>query len=219
MKKFGITLVIFGLVIVSWYGYQWWNSQQSVTDLDEKEVAVAEDSDQQQTDHESDPTLSASNKQDDHVKEDHHKPEIPDYQEGEEVAKLTIPKLEKAFSVYWGTNRDTLKKGVGEYVSKWTVPPDQGGHTVLSGHNNTVFEELGDLDDGDLLYMTYQGKDYQYKINKTWITTEDDRSVIVQKDDPTLTLTTCYPFGYIQYTPKRYIVQANLIDEGDLLSD
>lgn len=35
----------------------------------------------------------------------------------------------------------------------------------------------------------------KYKINKHWITDAEDRTVIVEKDKPTLT--TCFPFNYI----------------------
>lgn len=212
-------LIVFGLAIASWYGYQWWHGLQSVTDTYGKMPKTVHDSqDYKKKEPASQPDLPVADKGKEDKKEQ-HAPKTPDFSEGEQVAKLTIPKLEKSFDVFWGTDNDTLSKGVGEYVSEWTVPPGQEGHTVLSGHNNTVFENLGDLEDGDSLYMSYKGKDYEYNISKAWITTEDDRSVIVQKDDPTLTLTTCYPFGYIKYTPKRYIVQATLVDQGKLLNN
>lgn len=44
-----------------------------------------------------------------------------------------------------------------------------------------------------------------------WITHADDRTVIVKKEEPTLTLTTCYPFDYIGDAPDRYIIEAKLI--------
>ncbi len=50
-------------------------------------------------------------------------------------------------------------------------------------------------------------------MNKHWITDAEDRTVIVEKDKPTLTLTltTCYPFNYIGDAPDRYIIEASLI--------
>ena len=47
-------------------------------------------------------------------------------------------------------------------------------------------------------------------MNKHWITDAEDRTVIVEKDKPTLTLTTCYPFNYIGDAPDRYIIEASL---------
>lgn len=64
----------------------------------------------------------------------------------------------------------------------------------------------------DKLEVHYEDKTYEYEITTTWITDADDRSVIVEKVDPTLTLTTYYPFNYIGYAPNRYIVQATLVE-------
>jgi sortase A len=36
--------------------------------------------------------------------------------------------------------------------------------------------------------------------------------VIVPKPKATLTVSTCYPFGYIGAAPKRYILVANLVE-------
>lgn len=139
------------------------------------------------------------------------------YNEGDQVATLFIPKISQTYEVFWGTNEETLKKGVGMYVSQWTVTPDQEGHTVLSGHRDTVFRPLGELENGDRLYVTYKGIDYEYIIQKIWITHANDRTVIVEKDEAILTLTTCYPFYYVGSAPERYIIQASLTRKGYFL--
>lgn len=198
MIKIGIALIFSGIAIVSWCGYQHWHVMQSVDNLEggAKVSGIQQDSDIQKT---FIPDLS-------HL----------DYQQGEAVADLVIPKLAKSYKVFWGTDEDTLAKGVGMYVGKWTVPPGHGGHTVLSGHRDSVFNQLSELKEGDVLYITYHGEDYEYKINKIWITDADDSSVIVNKKNPTLTLTTCYPFEYIGNAPDRYIIQAYFIKKGTL---
>ena len=124
---------------------------------------------------------------------------------------LNIPKIKKKFSIYWGANDATLKKGVGMFVSDLTTTPSGGGHTVLSGHRDTVFTELGELKEKDNLIVEYDNTMYTYEIQKMWITHADDRTVIVKKEEPTLTLTTCYPFDYIGDAPDRYIIEAKLI--------
>lgn len=139
------------------------------------------------------------------------------YNEGDRVATLFIPKINQTYEVFWGTDEQTLKKGVGMYISQWTVTPDQEGHTVLSGHRDTVFRPLGELEKGDRLYVTYKGIDYEYIIRKIWITHANDRTVIVEKDEAILTLTTCYPFYYIGSAPDRYIIQASLVRKGYFL--
>lgn len=124
---------------------------------------------------------------------------------------LNIPKIKKKFSIYWGANDATLKKGVGMFVSDLTTTPSGGGHTVLSGHRDTVFTELGELKEKDNLIVEYDNTMYTYEIQKMWITHADDRTVIVKKEETTLTLTTCYPFDYIGDAPDRYIIEAKLI--------
>ncbi|MCQ6281301.1 class D sortase [Bacillus sp. EB600] len=135
---------------------------------------------------------------------------------GEKVALLIIPKISQKYSVYWGADKNTLKKGVGMYVSQETTAPDGVGHTVLSGHRDTVFIRLGELMIGDLLKLEYGDYLYTYKIKKIWITEPDDQTVIIKKETSTLTLTTCYPFNFIGNAPKRYIVQAKLFYKQDV---
>ncbi len=61
--------------------------------------------------------------------------------------------------------------------------------------------------------VEYEGESFTYEIKEIWITDENDRTVIVKKDKPTLTLTTCYPFDFIGSAPDRYIIQAELVSE------
>lgn len=135
------------------------------------------------------------------------------HEAGEKMATLLIPKIEQKYSVYWGTDSSTLSQGVGMFVSDLTTVPGGYGHTVLSGHRDTVFVRLGELEKGDLLHVEYEDETYVYEVSDIWITHEDDRTVIVEKDDSVLTLTTCYPFDFIGYAPDRYIVQAKLVAE------
>ncbi|MBE3645717.1 class D sortase [Bacillus anthracis] len=133
------------------------------------------------------------------------------HQMGEQIAYMVIPKIKQKYQVYWGADAKTLKKGVGMFVSDITTTPSGNGHTVLSGHRDTVFTNLGDLQENDYILVEYDKRVYIYQIQKHWITDANDRTVIVAKDKPTLTLTTCYPFNYIGDAPDRYIIEAYLV--------
>ncbi|CAM3956587.1 class D sortase [Alkalicoccus chagannorensis] len=139
-----------------------------------------------------------------------------EYENGDDIGWLMIPELDMKYPIYWGTDDETLDQGVGYHEGDFTTPPDGLRHTVLSGHRDTVFRELGDLEDGDKMYIQFEGVQYEYEIDKTWITDAEDRSVIVDKDEPTLTLTTCYPFTFIGPAPDRYIIEAPLTDTTEL---
>ncbi|MBM7553927.1 class D sortase [Thalassobacillus pellis] len=199
MKKLGILLLFTGIMMIAWSGYSWWEQTQAVTS-NAKEL-------HQQYENWDDTAYQQQVKS---ITDD-QKSLTKSYQHGEEVGKLEIPRIGNQYDIYWGTGADTLKKGVGMYDSKWTVKPDIPGHVVLSGHRETVFRQLNEVKKGDHLYVSYEGKTYDYQIRKTWITDAEDRSVIVDKNKPTLTLTTCYPFDFVGSAPERYIVQAELV--------
>src|SRR5699024_11849726 len=110
-----------------------------------------------------------------------------DFQTGDHMATLVIPSIDLMFDVFMGTDDNVLAKGVGMYQSDLTTPPEVGGHTVLSGHRDSVFSHIGDLNHGDCLYVRYQGLDYHYLIENTWITRADDLGVLVNKAVLTLT--------------------------------
>jgi sortase A len=198
LNRIGFTLMIVGLLMGAFYSFEWYKGKSSAQDLTTEEI---EDFEQQTAkQHSSEVPVNA---------------QIPSSQiqhkEGEKVAMLNIPKIKKKFSIYWGANDATLKKGVGMFVSDLTTTPSGGGHTVLSGHRDTVFTDLGELKEKDNLILEYDNKTYTYEIQKKWITHADDRTVIIKKEEPTLTLTTCYPFDYIGDAPDRYIIEAKLI--------
>ncbi|MFP5106538.1 class D sortase [Neobacillus sp. C211] len=126
---------------------------------------------------------------------------------GETVGLLAIPKIKAELAIIEGTDPDDLEKGVGHYKGAY-YPGDQG-QIVLSGHRDTVFRKLGELEIGDSLKMEMPYGSYTYEIIDTKIVKSDDTSIItLQHNKEELILTTCYPFSYIGNAPKRYIIYA-----------
>ncbi len=204
IKKVSIILILFGLILTGWSGYEWW-TQKSVGTFDpEKAKAISVDWKETRQEETINREVIATSERSRSV-------EQVNYKTGEQIGELTIPKLGYLYPVYWGTDENTLKQGVGMYDTSFTTTPGQGGHTALAGHRDTVFDGLDELSEGDRLYLTSGQVTYEYQIRKTWITDEDDRSVIVKKDSPTLSLTTCYPFDFLGSAPDRYIIEASLI--------
>lgn len=127
--------------------------------------------------------------------------------DGEVVGLLSLPKIESELAIVEGTDPGELAKGVGHY--KGSFYPGQGGQIVLSGHRDTVFKRVGELDLGDELVMKMPYGETSYKIVKTKIVDAGDTSIITLQDqEEELILTTCYPFGYIGDAPERYIIYA-----------
>ncbi|VEF49615.1 C60A subfamily peptidase [Bacillus freudenreichii] len=129
---------------------------------------------------------------------------------GETIGILTIPKIEAQLAIVEGTDPDELEKGVGHYSGSYF--PNQNGQIVLSGHRDTVFRKLGELETGDQLKMTMPFGHYTYKIIKTKIVEADDTSIItLQNKKEELILTTCYPFRFVGNAPQRYIIYSERI--------
>ncbi|MFS0766436.1 class D sortase [Peribacillus phoenicis] len=128
---------------------------------------------------------------------------------GDLMGKLYIPKIEATLPIYHGTDEDELEKGVGHYAG--SVLPGEKDNSVLSGHRDTIFRDLGEVGEGDLLIAKTEAGTFTYKVRKVRIVDANDRTVIVPKPKATLTVTTCYPFSYIGSAPERYVLVADLL--------
>ncbi|MFE7060663.1 class D sortase [Sutcliffiella sp. NPDC057660] len=135
------------------------------------------------------------------------KPEDWDPAVGDVVGILQIPKFEAQLPIVEGTDPDELEKGVGHY--RGASYPGELGQIVFSGHRDTVFLRLGELELGDKFVVSLPYGDYMYEIYETKIVDKDDTSIItLQKEKEELILTTCYPFTLTGRAPERYIVYA-----------
>lgn len=130
---------------------------------------------------------------------------------GDYLGTITIPALRSTLPIYQGTDDAQLKMGVGHFEG--SVLPGIQDNSVLAGHRDSVFSNLGKLQLGDLLIVNTSAGKFTYKVFAFRIVKADDRTVIVPTKTAVLTLSTCYPFRYFGNAPKRYIVSANLIPQ------
>ena len=128
---------------------------------------------------------------------------------GEKVGTITLESLDLSWPIIEGTEDDQLSKGVGHYIG--SVLPGIYDNSILSGHRSTVFGRLGELKKGDRILVETSAGTFVYVITKFKVVDRDDQTVIQPTDDPTLTLTTCYPFGNVANTTEAYIVTAKLV--------
>lgn len=130
-----------------------------------------------------------------------------DFEEGDSIGILYIPRLDREIPIISGTHEDELAKGVGHFRS--TALPGQQDQILLSGHRDTVFRQFGELEHGDDIHVQMENGTFIYTIFDTEIVDADDRTVIrPTAPDEILTLSTCYPFSYIGSAPDRYIIYA-----------
>lgn len=136
----------------------------------------------------------------------------PDYPaEGDLIGSLSIPALGQSFPIIEGTGDDELKRGVGHF--RQSVLPGIEDNCVLSGHRDTVFTRLGELEVGDQLITETVAGRFTYEIVNIRIVDKDDKTVIVPADHAVLTVSTCYPFNYVGSAPDRYILTADLVTD------
>ncbi|MDE5413819.1 class D sortase [Alkalihalobacterium chitinilyticum] len=191
MKVFSYIFIIAGLGLLLFGGYQYWQTQSaqkaSLTSAYEL-LKTSETADNVR------PTIDDFN------------PEV-----GETVGILSIPAIHAELPIVEGTDEDELEKGVGHY--KGTAWPTQNDQIVLSGHRDTVFRRMGDLEIGDQFIIKLPYGEFAYEIEGTKIVDADDRTIIGSTaPDEVLVVTTCYPFSYVGSAPDRYIIYAKPID-------
>lgn len=133
----------------------------------------------------------------------------PSIEVGSRLGELFIPRLEALIPIYEGTSARVLDEGIGHLIRSHL--PGEEGRIVLSGHRDTVFRHLNQVELGDELQVLVGSHAYIYTITELKIVDAHDRKVLSPSPSEVLTLTTCYPFNYIGDAPKRYIVTAKRI--------
>ncbi|MEQ8200000.1 MAG: class E sortase [Syntrophomonadaceae bacterium] len=119
---------------------------------------------------------------------------------------LSIPKLNLKTAVVQGVTSRDLSMGPGLYPDS-ALPGDKG-NVAIAGHRNVFgswFRYLNRLEPGDRISISYQGRDYEYSVEKVYIVAENDWSVVAPTNYRALTLTTCDPPGNVT---QRLIVRA-----------
>lgn len=129
---------------------------------------------------------------------------------GDNIGILTIPSIRATLPIIEGTDEEELEKGVGHY--KNSVLPGEPDHSILSGHRDTVFRKLGEVELNDLIIVTTSAGQFTYEVVEIYVVDKDDTSVITPTPNATLTLSTCYPFRFIGNAPQRYVIQTILVD-------
>jgi LPXTG-site transpeptidase (sortase) family protein len=111
------------------------------------------------------------------------------------------------------------------YDNSWILPwgstPEKGGNTVIVAHRYLrrkqtseedikTFYNLPTMKAGDLVYLNYKGKKYEYQVFETMEVGTKDVWIEDNTADPMLTLYTCTP---LWTSDRRFVVRAKLLRE------
>ena len=127
------------------------------------------------------------------------------------VAKLIVPQHDIEQIVLAGDSGSSLAFGPGHSLE--SAAPNTRGTTMISGHRDTHFEFIDDVEVNDAIYLQTADKTTRYQVYDLRIV--DSKTYTVQPDtgEQTLVLTTCYPFDAVSSGGSlRYLVFANKQD-------
>jgi sortase A len=129
---------------------------------------------------------------------------------GQAMAALSIPRLHLSAMVLHGSDDRTLRRGLGHIED--TAVPGQPGNVAIAGHRDSFFRPLKNVVVGDDVFLDTRRERLHYRVSSFRVVRSDDLSVLRPTPDATLTLVTCYPFGFIGRAPDRFIVRATRVE-------
>jgi sortase A len=126
--------------------------------------------------------------------------------------RIQIPLLGLDWAVMGDIGNDELAAGPGQYPG--TAGPGSSGNLAIAGHRThggqpSYFFALGRLASGDRIIIKGAAGAWVYQVERLFLTSAYDRSVLDPTPEPVLTLTTCDPPGT---EDKRLIVRARLLN-------
>ena len=125
------------------------------------------------------------------------------------VGKIYFPKMDEFFTILDGTTTEALAFGPG--LVEGTSYPGEAGNICIAGHRDSFFNNIQNLDIGDIIRIDYVDSQQLFQIENTRVVQPEDTRWLAPSDSTLLTLITCYPFNYIGDAPDRYIVRASLV--------
>jgi len=126
------------------------------------------------------------------------------------VGLIEIPRLGLSSIVMEGTSGLVLRRAVGHIQG--TALPGEEGNVGLSGHRDTFFRQLRNIELEDHITLTTPRGEHQYTVVSTQIVDPSDVTVLdADGENEVLTLVTCYPFSYVGPAPQRFIVRAEKV--------
>jgi len=131
--------------------------------------------------------------------------------EGGAIGEMEVPRLGLKAIFVQGDSPRILRHAVG-HISD-TALPGEPGNVVLTGHRDTFFRPLRNIQPGDAIALKTLDGDFQYEVESTEVVSPSDIQVLQPSGENTLTLVTCFPFYYVGAAPKRFIVHARQIGQ------
>jgi sortase A len=128
------------------------------------------------------------------------------------VMRIKSIKHNQDLIVLSGDTGNVLAFGPG--FSESSFYPGQGGTAMLSGHRDTHFEFLQNVDIGEKFIVNSKAENNEliYEVTDIKIIDSDSQGIIINQNREEIKLVTCYPFNApIAGGPLRFVVTVSLI--------
>ncbi len=133
-------------------------------------------------------------------------PEPPPFL-GDVVGRIRIPRAGMDYAVFEGVTAGVLRKGPGHVPG--TALPTSGSNCVITGHRDSFFRRLADVQVGDRVFLSAtDGDEREYRLASRRVVAPTETSVLMPTDGEQVTLVTCYPFHWIGPAPYRVVWRA-----------
>ena len=139
--------------------------------------------------------------------------EITYPQNGDLYGKIVVAGTNVDAPLYYGDATKQLNLGAGTYMDHPGAGiPGEGKTILIAGHNNTFFNGLQDVKEGDKVSIdTHYGR-YVYEVTEMRVANASNNDTYdFTRSDENLILYTCYPFDAFGLTPQRYFVYARYV--------
>ena len=126
------------------------------------------------------------------------------------MGRLEIPSVGLSVMVREGVDESTLRKAAGHLPS--SAAPGQAGNFVLLGHRDTFFRPLREIALGDAVHVETPRGRFTYIVEAVTVRSPDAVPVHAGGSAAISTLITCYPFSLAGPAPRRWVVQARIVE-------
>lgn len=132
---------------------------------------------------------------------------------GDKLGTVRVEGTEIDCDLYWDDGNAQFDAGAGCHASDGCVLPGENGTVFVGGHTGTYFADLGSAEVGDRIYLDTDWGNFVYEITEMQVIYETDiDKVRWGAEEPSCILYTCYPFGILTHTDRRYAVYADPVE-------
>lgn len=138
---------------------------------------------------------------------------------GEMFGKITVSGTTvQDVNLFFGDGNVSLRNGVGVFNGSFI--PGYGKTILIAGHNNTYFNGLKTVKEGDIITVKTSYGNFTYSVTGTEVRPSTDPTALnLNADHENLVMYTCYPFDELGLTNQRFFVYAEPVSGPKIIVD